>query len=231
MEIANAPSARTDAGALSRIDAFVFDLDGTLLNTLPDLVALTNAVLRECGFPERTTAEILSFVGNGVKALMYQAVPADADEEAVEGAMDRWKELYPQYGHKLTKAYPGIPETVAELKRRGAKLAVLSNKFDAGVQDVIGTYLPGLFSVAHGERADIPRKPDPAGLLRTIAELGSVPERTAYVGDSTGAVAVARNAGTLAVAATWGYHDVERLRAAAPDLLIDAPGDLVGLME
>ena len=105
-----------------RFDTFVFDLDGTLLDTLPDLVVLTNAVLRECGFPERTSAEILSYVGNGVKALMYQAVPQDADEEAVEAAMSRWKELYPQYGYRLTKAYAGIPETVAELKRRGARL-------------------------------------------------------------------------------------------------------------
>ena len=230
METAIASSTHAGAGALPRVDTFVFDLDGTLLNTLPDLVALTNAVLRECGFPERTTDEILGFVGNGVKALMYQAVPADADEAAVEAAMGRWKELYPQYGHKLTKAYAGIPETVAELKRRGARLGVLSNKFDAGVQDVIGTYLPGLFAVAHGESADIPRKPDPAGLLRTIAELESVPERTAYVGDSTGDVAVARNAGTLAVAVSWGYHAAERLREASADLVIDDPRMLVDLM-
>ena len=216
----------TDA-TTPRFDTFVFDLDGTLLDTLPDLVVLTNAVLRECGFPERTSAEVLSYVGNGVKALMYQAVPQDADEEAVEAAMRRWKELYPQYGYRLTKAYEGIPETVAELKRRGARLGVLSNKFDAGVQEVVGAYLPGLFAVAHGE---IPRKPDPTGLLRTIEELGSAPERTVYVGDSTGDVAVARNAGTYAVGVTWGYHEAERLRAAAADLVIDDPRALLDLL-
>ena len=215
----------TDA-TTPRFDTFVFDLDGTLLDTLPDLVVLTNAVLRECGFPERTSAEVLSYVGNGVKALMYQAVP----QEAVEAAMRRWKELYPQYGYRLTKAYEGIPETVAELERRGARLGVLSNKFDAGVQEVVGVYLPGLFAVAHGESADIPRKPDPTGLLRTIEELGSVPERTVYVGDSTGDVAVARNAGTYAVGVTWGYHEAERLRAAAADLVIDDPRALLDLL-
>ncbi len=219
----------TDA-TTPRFDTFVFDLDGTLLDTLPDLVVLTNAVLRECGFPERTTAEVLSYVGNGVKALMYQAVPQDADEEAVEAAMRRWKELYPQYGYRLTKAYEGIPETVAELERRGARLGVLSNKFDAGVQEVVGAYLPGLFAVAHGESADIPRKPDPTGLLRTIEELGSAPERTVYVGDSTGDVAVARNAGTYAVGVTWGYHEAERLHAAAADLVIDDPRALLDLL-
>ena len=219
----------TDA-TTPRFDTFVFDLDGTLLDTLPDLVVLTNAVLLECGFPERTSAEVLSYVGNGVKALMYQAVPQDADEEAVEAAMRRWKELYPQYGYRLTTAYEGIPETVAELKRRGARLGVLSNKFDAGVQEVVGAYLPGLFAVAHGESADIPRKPDPTGLLRTIEELGSAPERTVYVGDSTGDVAVARNAGTYAVGVTWGYHEAERLHAAAADLVIDDPRALLDLL-
>lgn len=213
-----------------KIDAFVFDLDGTLLDTLPDLVVLTNAVLRECGFPERTPAEVLSYVGNGVKALMYQAVPQNADEGAVEAAMARWKNLYPEYGYRLTKAYEGIPETVAELKRHGAKLGVLSNKFDDAVQEVIDTFLPNLFVVAHGECADIPRKPDPAGLLRTIGELGSAPERTAYVGDSTGDVAVSRNAGTYSVAVTWGYHTADRLHAAQPDLVIDNPQALLALV-
>ena len=229
MEPSTASSQTACEAAGLAFDAFVFDLDGTLLDTLPDLVVLTNAVLREGGFPERSTAEILSFVGNGVKALMYQAVPADADEDAVEAAMDRWKELYPQYGYLLTKPYEGIPETLSELRRQGKKLAVLSNKFDAGVKDVIGTFLPDTFELAYGERADIPRKPNPSGLLRTIEELGSVPERTAYVGDSTGDVAVACNAGVFAVAVSWGYHDEARLREAQADLLIDEPRALLAL--
>ena len=214
-----------------RFDTFVFDLDGTLLDTLPDLVVLTNAVLRECGFPERTSAEILSYVGNGVKALMYQAVPQDADEEAVEAAMSRWKELYPQYGYRLTKAYAGIPETVAELKRRGARLGVLSNKFDQGVHDVIDAYLPGMFHVKHGECADIPRKPDPTGLLRSIAELGSTPDRTAYVGDSPGDVAVSRNAGTFAIGVAWGYHHADDLRAAGADVVLEDARELLRFAE
>ena len=90
--------------------------------------------------------------------------------------------------------------------------------------------LPGLFAVARGESADTPRKPDPTGLLRTIEELGSAPERTAYVGDSTGDIAVSRNAGTYAVAVTWGYHGAERLRAASADLVIDDPRALLDLL-
>ena len=124
----NNAAMRERASEKPCLDTFIFDLDGTLLDTLPDLVELTNATLRECGWPERTPQEVLSFVGNGVKALMYQAVPEGANSEDVENAMRRWKALYPAYGYRLTKAYDGIPETIAELKRRGAKLAVLSNK-------------------------------------------------------------------------------------------------------
>ena len=155
-----------------RFDTFVFDLDGTLLDTLPDLVVLTNAVLRECGFPERTSAEILSYVGNGVKALMYPGRSQDADEEAVEAAMSRWKELYPAVRVSPDQGLCGHSRDGCRAQRRGARLGVLSNKFDAGVQDVVGAYLPGLFAVARGESADTPRKPDPTGLLRTIEELG-----------------------------------------------------------
>ena len=113
-----------DAASRQRaVDAVVFDLDGTLLDTLPDLVELTNATLRACGYPERTHDEILSFVGSGVKALIRLAVPPEASDDAVEEASKRWKRLYPEYGYKLTRPYPGIERTLGELKERGVKLA------------------------------------------------------------------------------------------------------------
>lgn len=208
-------------------DTFIFDLDGTLLDTLPDLVVLTNAALREQGFPDRTTDEVHSFVGNGARALIYQAVPAGATPDQAERTMQRWKELYPILGNKLTKAYPHITETVAALKEQGIRLGVLSNKFDQGVHDVINEYLPGQFEVMHGESDDIPRKPDPTGLLRTIAELGSTPERTAYVGDSGGDIAVAHNAGTFAIGVAWGYHDAQHLHDAGADVVLDDARDLL----
>ncbi|WP_101721020.1 HAD family hydrolase [Eggerthella timonensis] len=216
---------------MDRFDTLVFDLDGTLLDTLPDLVVLTNAALNEQGFPSRTTDEVHSFVGNGARALMYQAVPADATPEQAEAAMRRWMELYPVIGNKLTKPYPHMEETLAELSRRGIGLGVLSNKFDQGVHDVIDAYLPNLFAVQYGERADIPRKPDPTGLLRSIAELGSVPDRTAYVGDSPGDVAVSRNAGTFAVGVAWGYHHADALREAGADLVIEDARELLQLVD
>ena len=106
----------------------------------------------------------------------------------------------------------------------------MSNKFDAGTKEVISSYLPSLFDVVHGECAEIPRKPDPLGLLQTIKELGTVPSRTIYVGDSPGDVVVSRNAGTYAVGVTWGYHHAENLYAASPDRLIVSPKELLDLI-
>ena len=182
-------------------NTFVFDLDGTLLDTLPDLVELTNEALREQGFPSRTRDEIHSFVGAGAEALIRLAVPATATSEQADATMRRWKELYPIIGNKLTRAYPHMVETLQELKGRGVRLGVLSNKFDAGVHDVINLYLPDIFDVMHGESEEIPRKPDPTGLLRTIAELDSTPAQTVYVGDSGTDVAVSRNAGVFSLGA------------------------------
>lgn len=210
----------SDAGVRPHFDTFIFDLDGTLLDTLPDLVVLTNTSLEAFGLPPRTTDEIHSFVGNGAKALIYQAVPEDTDPQITEQVMQRWKDLYSTVGNRLTKPYPHIIEMVSELKRRGVGVGVLSNKFDAGVQAAVDEYLPGLFDVKHGEGGDIPRKPDPTGLLRSIGELGSTPERTVYIGDSPGDIRTARNAGTYAIGVGWGYHTADELREAGADAVV-----------
>ena len=209
-------------------DTFVFDLDGTLLDTLPDLVVITNQALGELGFPPRSHDEILSYVGNGVRALMCQAVPEGTSPEQAEPAPRNTARCSPPWliGNHLTKPYPHMRETLTELSARGARMGVLSNKFDAGVQQVMNQFMPGVFAVMHGECDGIPRKPDPAGLLRTIDELGSTPTRTAYVGDSPGYVKVAQNAGAFAIG-VWGYHHADELRAAQANVVIDSPEELL----
>ncbi len=150
-----------------------------------------------------------------------------ATPEQAEAAMRRWMELYPVIGNKLTKPYPHMEETLAALAQRGIGLGVLSNKFDQGVHDVIDAYLPGLFPVQYGECDEIPRKPDPTGLLRCIDELGSAPARTAYVGDSPGDVLVSRNAGAFAIGVSWGYHHADALRKAGADVVIEDARELL----
>ena len=218
---------RTSDQSTPSFSAFVFDLDGTLLDTLPDLIVITNTALRACGYPERTANEIKSFVGNGVQALMYQAIPSDAGTEAAERAMARWRSIHPELEGRLTRPYPGIEDTIGHLRARGAKTAVLSNKFDEGVQQVIGEFMPDLFDVKHGECERIPRKPDPTGLLLTLEELGVAPQAAAYVGDSPGDIEAARRAGVFSIGVTWGYHGAAELADAGADALIERADELL----
>ena len=214
-------------------DTFIFDLDGTLLDTLDDLMVLTNDVLAEFDMPTHTREEINSYVGNGAAALIYQAVPADTPPAVADACLARWKEAYDAYPNDLTKPYPGVVALLAALRERGCKLGILSNKFDRGVTFIVDKCLPGAVDTAHGEGGvrNFPRKPAPEGLLATIGELGSPPARTVYVGDSPGDIHVARNAGCYAVGVAWGYHDPADFAAEgwAPDRLVSEPAQIAAL--
>ena len=208
-------------------DAFIFDIDGTLLDTLPDLTAVTNTVLASYGFPQHPAHEILHFVGKGGRRLIEKAVPAGTSPDVVDEAFKRWQGVHEEMGIRLTKEYDGITEALAALKEQGIKLAALSNKFDGGVQEIVPHFFPGLFEVQHGECDRIPRKPDPTGLLLTMEELGVTPERTVYVGDSKGDMVVAHAAGAYALGVSWGYQSKEELQAGKADRIIDAPASLL----
>lgn len=212
-----------------KFDAYIFDLDGTLLDTLPDLVNLTNMVLREHGMPEHTSEEVNSYVGNGARSLLQRAALPGTPDDELDEILARWKALYPEHGHAFTHPYDGMPETLDSLKRRGAKLGVLSNKFDAATRSVIAEHFPGVFDIVRGESPDTPRKPDPTGLLRMIADLGTVPERVAYVGDSGGDMTVAINAGATPVGVSWGYRSIDILREAGMRHLLGSPRDLLDI--
>ena len=210
-------------------DAYIFDLDGTLLDTLPDLVNITNMALAEYGMPARTRDEINSFVGNGGRALLGKAVSPGTEDAVVDEIFAYWRALYPEYGHKYTKPYEGMPEALAQLKADGAKLGVLSNKFDAAAKAVIAEHYPGVFDSVQGEGPDTPRKPDPTGLRAMLDAFGVKPEHVAYVGDSGSDMAVAHAVGCLAVGVTWGYRSASDLQTAGADVLIDAPFQLYNI--
>ena len=207
--------------------AYIFDLDGTLLDTLPDLVRLTNMVLEERGWPLRSREEILSYVGHGGRHLIGCAAPADTPDAVLDEAFERWQDLYPQYGHALTRPYDGIPEMLEQLKAGGARLGVLSNKFNAATQSVIDEHFPGVFDIVRGECEEFPRKPDPTGLLHMMDLMGVRADEAAYVGDSQGDIEVARRARVFPVGVTWGYRSVEALRAACPGAIVDSPSALL----
>ncbi len=213
--------------AQSSFDTFIFDLDGTLLDTMPDLVVVTNKTLEHFGYPTHSYDEILSFVGSGAARLIDRAVPAGTSPQRCAEALAYWKRLYPEIGLELTKPYENMKEALAQLKERGCKLAVLSNKYEGGVKDVIPMHFSNVFDILHGECEIIPRKPDPTGLLLTIEELGSTPERTAYIGDSSGDMLVAHRAGTFAIGVDWGYNPVSSLKEANADVVLSDPMQLL----
>lgn len=211
----------------SGFKGFIFDMDGTLLHTLPDLAALTNIVLEREGYPTRTEDEVRTFVGNGVLSLILQAVPQEISEEKAQHAFKMFCDLYDEYGIKLTKPFDDMEETLRTLKAQGIKLGIMSNKFEAGVREVEQRYFPGLFDVSHGEAADIPRKPDPTGLLVCAKEMGLTPDECVYFGDSHGDMLAGNNAGMYTVGVTWGYQPVEKIKQGNPAELIDSPKDIL----
>ncbi len=193
--------------------AIIFDLDGTLLDTLGDLHAATNAVLTRFGYPPRTLEEVRNFVGNGAERLIRLAVPA-GEEENVPRVLDAFREYYAAHCDSLTAPYPGIPELLRTLGEK-YPLAVVSNKPDNAVRELAKTYFPALY--ARGESADCPRKPAPDMVFKAMQALGA--ERCIYVGDSEVDVWTAKNARVPCLSVTWGFRDeATLLRAGAKHL-------------
>lgn len=213
-------------------NTFIFDLDGTLLDTVPDLTLLTNRILKDVGAPEHTQEEILSYVGSGVRRLIYLALPADASEEVREEAMSLWNEHFHEY-YNHTDPFPGITDMLSDLLKDGCKLAVVSNKLQEGVDLIMKKKLPGYIDVMFGERDGVPRKPDPTGIKLAMSELGSVPEETIYIGDSPGDIRAGKNAGCSTAAVLWGYHKKQDFfdEDSVPDYFIDDPKELLNLAE
>lgn len=177
----------------------LFDLDGTLLDTLADLHDSVNHVMREFGYPERTLEEVRLFVGNGARRLMDQAVPDGVDGKAAFNAFQSW---YPKHCQIKTRAYSGIPEALEILKKK-YPIAIVSNKPDKAVKVLCADYFPGIY--ARGESTDCPRKPAPDMVYKAMAEIGV--EKCVYVGDSEVDVLTAQNAGVPCLSVLWGFRD------------------------
>lgn len=216
----------------TKFKTFIFDLDGTLLDTMPDLTLLTNRILDEVGAPQHTQEEILGYVGSGVRRLIYLALPEDASEETCEKAMGLWNEYFAEYYHH-TFPYPGIVDLLQNLREHGCSIGVVSNKLQAGVDAVMHRVLPNMVDVMFGESPLIPRKPDPTGIETAMKFLGAAPETTIYVGDSPSDVRAGRNAGCATAAVSWGYrakHDFVD-EDAVPDFYIESTADLLALAQ
>jgi len=214
----------------SYYDTVIFDLDGTLLNTLDDLTDSVNAALRLHALPLRTTDEIRRFVGNGVDRLVTLCVPEGTDEEIYSRCLVAFKDHYARNMRNKTAPYEGINELLRTLKHENRKLAVISNKFDAAVKELCRDYFGGLLDAAIGTSQSVLKKPAPDIVRKALRELGSVPERTVYVGDSEVDCATAKNAGLFFVGVSWGFRGRASLAQSGAEHIIDKPEQLLAYL-
>ena len=210
-----------------QIKAVIFDLDGTLLDTLEDLKNAVNYALRTMDMPERTLDEVRRFVGNGVRNLMLRAVPEGDSNPKFEETFALFKSYYGEHCKENTGAYRGILPLMEELKARDVKMAIVSNKIDFAVKELNEEYFGQYTSAAIGEMENVARKPAPDTVLKAMRELGVEACDCIYVGDSDVDIQTAKNSGMPCVSVTWGFRDREFLIENGAQILIDRPDELL----
>lgn len=214
----------------TRITTVIFDLDGTLLDTLEDLKNATNYALKTCKMPERTLEEVRRFVGNGVKNLMIRAVPGGEENPQFERAFDTFKEYYGAHCNDATRAYDGIPALLQELKNNGYAMAIVSNKIDSAVQDLNNRYFSQV-EIAIGDRENLRRKPQPDSVFLALEELGRTKEEAVYVGDSDVDLATAKNAGLPCISVLWGFRDKAFLIEHGAQTFVETPMEIADVLK
>ena len=202
----------------------LFDLDGTLLNTLEDLLDATNVALAHFCCPARTLAELRTFVGNGARNQIRLSLPGKADDPELDEVLAFYKEYYSGHCQNKTAPYPGVLNALAELSEY--PMAIVSNKPDAAVKTLCAQYFPGIYAL--GEAADCPRKPAPDMVYKAMKEIGV--ETCIYVGDSEVDIRTARNASVPCVSVLWGFRDRDVLEGEGGQHFCQTAGELVALI-
>lgn len=204
----------------------LFDLDGTLLNTLDDLADAVNATLSTHGYPVRTIEEIRRFVGNGIRSLVSLSLPCGEETPNFEEILADFRTYYASHAEVKTAPYAGMRELLLRLREAGVRVAVVSNKFEAAVEALCRRYFDDLVEVAIGDRPDRARKPAPDGVFAALAALGASREDAVLVGDAETDVATARAAGIPCIAVLWGFRDRDRLTGAGATCFAETVGEL-----
>lgn len=218
---------RGNCGGKMKYSLAVFDMDGTILDTLDDLTDTLNMSLAEVGMPVRTKDEVRSFVGNGVGKLLERAVPKGTSDEKSAELAEAFRKNYAVHCADKTKPYDGVPEAIAALRAAGMKTAVVSNKVDFAVQALAEDYFAGLFDIAVGEREGVRRKPAPDSVNEILRALDVPREAAVYVGDSDVDADTARNAGVDFVGVGWGFRPREVLAAHGAEIIVDSAAQLL----
>lgn len=211
----------------------IFDLDGTLLDTVGDMAASTNYALLTCGFPTHETSAYKFFIGNGIQKLFERVLPEG--KKSLENMLqlrEHFLEYYGAHSSELTVPYPGIPQLLQNLQSEGIKLAVASNKYQKGTEELIKYFFPEIkFEAVFGQREGIPTKPDPTIVhdILSVARLNK--QDVLYIGDSGVDMQTAQNAGIDAVAVCWGFRPREEMEAYSPKYIVEKPEEILRIVE
>ena len=212
----------------------IFDLDGTLINTISDLGQACNHALAACGFPTHKIEDYPQLVGNGINKLIERALPEeDRNEATVLRLREYFVPFYDAHNCDFTRPYDGIPELLLALKEQGHLLAVASNKYQAATEKIVAQLFPGIFDVVLGEREGVERKPNPQIVYDIHSTLNTKLStlNCLYIGDSIVDAETARAAGATLVLCTWGFGTREQMEGAKPDYLVDHPLDIRKVLE
>lgn len=210
--------------------AVIFDLDGTILNTLDDLFYSTNYALEQYNLRNRTYEEIRCFVGNGVRVLIEKAV-GDDHQHLVEDVINEFKKHYKEHSLDHIRKYDGVYELLNELKRKGLKLAVVTNKFNLAAQDIVSEYFPNIFDVVLGETKELNRKPHPDMCNYVLKKLDINSNEALYVGDSDVDILTSKNANLKCISCAWGFRTKDELISSGASIIIDSPSELLKLIK
>jgi len=214
----------------NRYKAVVWDLDGTLLNTLTDLAGSVNAALAAENLPLRTLTEVRCFVGNGIPKLIARAVPAGTAPEKESAVLSAFLAHYGEHMNDHTAPYGGIPEMLSALSDGGMKMAVVSNKADFATAELVGIHFPKGIGAAIGAREGVPKKPAPDAVFTALSALGVTAAEAVYIGDSEVDVETGRNAGMDVIAVSWGFRDEDVLRAAGASVICRTPEEVIAAL-
>ena len=205
----------------------IFDMDGTILNTLDDLTESVNYALSQFGFPIRTKDEVRRFVGDGIQMLFERALPENTDNKITKNCIQVFKKHYSSNMYNKTAPYEGIIEVLQELKATGISTGVVSNKFDSAVKNLCKKYFGNLIDTAVGQSDEIPPKPSNKGVIKVLNILNS--ESAIFVGDSDVDVKTAKNSNLISIGVTWGFRDEKNLKDA--DYIANYPSELTGIIK
>lgn len=209
------------------IDTIIFDLDGTLLNTLDDLSNSVNYTLSQYKLPQQSKSQIRRFLGNGIRRLVYQSLPTNISESIKEEVLSCFRQYYLEHNMDYTQPYEGILNMLKECKKRKMKLAIVSNKLDPAVKELRKYFFSDYIDTALGETPEIKRKPEPDMVIKAMELLHSEKSSSVYVGDSEVDLSTARNTDIRCISVSWGFRDKSFLAKQGADIIIDSPDELL----